>query len=415
LSEIPKFSSSDIKGWLESETKSVFVPVHTRAEKLLNDMNKMIEDISDVSKVLLDNSSKEIEKRNMKTYGRARALNKLARLFLDRMRHIKVPDRVSYDDFRDFDQETQKAFFAIEVDIRNWFPRISPYFILDRRRFLMIFEKAKALLKEFNDFLTKEYVKTKTLEETFQLIDRLQTLETQLTSLDKQRRKVGSEKAQITEEIAETQQKMADLKSKGSISRLNQIGAEIEILRMETKRSLQHLRKPFIKLTSLALHGRGSGLTPDELRKLNRYLENPFETLAEEEADYPVLRQILQKLDRSISEGKLKLKPDKERKAKQAMENILNGNSFANLHRKCADAMERKKKLSTSADVAETRSDLSRLQEFLENLERRKGVAEAEENAVSRACSETQRKIRNHKTAIERNVLSFIDKRILIE
>ena len=66
LSEVVKLSSKDIKGWLERETGSVFIPVHTKAQRLLNDMSKTLEDIRDVSKTLLDNSGKEIEKRKEK-------------------------------------------------------------------------------------------------------------------------------------------------------------------------------------------------------------------------------------------------------------------------------------------------------------------------------------------------------------
>jgi hypothetical protein len=415
LSDIAKFSSSTIKGWLESETGSIFIPVHTKAQKLINDMNKTLEDVKEASKMLLDNSAKEIEKRNMKTYGRARALNKLARLFIDRMRQIKVPDKVSYDSVHEFVQETQKAFIATEVDVRNWFPRISPFFILDRRKFLMVFEKAKVLFKELNDFLTKEYVKTKTLEETFQLIDRLKTLEGQLASMDEQRKKVESEKALVEEEIAETRQKMADLRSKGSMSQLNQISTQIQALSMEVKHSLQHLQKPFIKLQSLTIHGGGSGITPEELNKLNQYLESPFEALATEKAGYPLLKNILQKLERAMSENKLKLKSDKMRKAEQAIDNILNKNSLASLHQKCTDAIVQRKQLSTSAEVAETKSDLSKLKEHLENLERRKGIVESEESTVNRAYNETLEKIRNHKATIEKNVFGFMGKRIRIE
>jgi len=413
LSDVTKFSSSNIKGWLESETSSIFIPVHEKAQKSLDEMRRALENLTETSKMLLENSSKEIEKRNMKTYRRARALNKLARLFLDRMRQIKVQDKVSYDSFHEFVQETQKAFLVIDVDIRNWFPRISPFFILDRRKFSSIFEKAKVLLKELNGFLTKDYIKTKTLEETFQLIDKLQTLEEQLANLGEQRKKAEGEKALVEKEIAETQQKMADLKSKGGISQLNQINMEIEKLRKEVKHNLRHLRKPFIKFSRLVSHK--GGLTPEELRKLNQYIENPFNALATEQADYPMLRQILQKLDRSMSEKKLKLKSDKMRKAEQDMDNILDKNSLTNLHQKCMNITMRKKQLSTSAEVAETKSDLSKLQEQLENLERRKGIAESKQNVVNRTYGETLEKIQNHKTTIEKNVFDFMDRRIHVD
>jgi hypothetical protein len=415
LSEIQKFSSKDIKGWLESETNSIFIPVHAKAQKLRDEMRKTLESLSDVSKMLLENSGKEIEKRNMKIYGRARALNKLARLFIDRIRQIKVPEQVSYDSLNVFIKETQRAFLATEVDIRNWFSRISPFFILDRRKFLVVFEKAKELLKELNDFLTKEYVKTKTLEETFQLIDNLKSFENRLADLKEEKAKTEGGKASVDKEIAETQQKMVGLEGKGVMSQLTQISMETRKLNVEVKRNLRHLRKPFIKFQALAIRGKGSGLTPEELNKLNQYAENPFEALAREETNYPLLRQILQKLDRVMSEEKLKLKPDRKRKAEQAIENILNKNSLVDLHQKCVDIVTQKGQLSTSAEAAETKNDLLRLQEFLEKLERRKNSIESEENAVERAYNETSEKIRNHKNQIEKNVFGFMGKRVQVE
>jgi hypothetical protein len=415
LSEIQKFSSNDVKGWLESETGAIFNPVHAKAQTLLGEMRGAIGNLADVSKMLLDNSGKEIEKRNMKTYKRARALNKLSRMFLDRIKQIKFPEQVSYDSFSDFVHETQRAFSVTDVDVTKWFPRISPFFIFDRRKFQTVFEKAKELLKEMNSFLTKEYVKTKTLEETFQLIDKLKTLENQLTNLKGEKAKAESEKASIEKEIAQTQQKMTDLKSKGIMSQLTQINMETKKLNVEVKRNLRHLRKPFIKFQALTLRGKGSGLTPEEFNKLGQYAENPFEALAREEANYPLLRQILQKLDRSMSEGKLKLKSDRKRKAEQATEGILNKNSLVSLHQKCVDIVTRKGQLSSSAEAEETKNDLSRLEESLERLERRRNSIESEENVIERAYNEASEKIRNCKDQIEKNIFGFMGRRVHVE
>lgn len=414
LSESLNLSSKDVKSWLERETGSIFIPVHTKAQKLLDEMSKALKELDEASKMLFDNSGKEIEKRNMKVYGRARAINKLARLFLDRIKQIKIPDVPSYADFVTFAAETQKALAVIEIDVRNWFPRISPYFIMDRRKFLMFFEKAKDAHKSLHNFMTREYVKTKALEETYQLVDKLQALEGQLADYQERKVRVEGEKAPIEKEIDTTQQKIANLKNQGSMSQLHQTNMEIDTLRAETKKRLRHLQKPFIKLLSLATHGEGSGLTPEELGKLNQYLEKPFEALATEEPNQPLLRAILQKLDRSMSE-KLKLKPEKERKAKQDISDILDKNSLEALHRKCAVALTRKKQLSASAAVAEARQDLARLQEHVEDLLRRKGVVELEEASSDRARKETVDKIRDHKDEIEKNVFSFMNKKVCIE
>jgi chromosome segregation ATPase len=415
LSETAKISTGEIKGWLERETGSIFVPIHTKAEKMLDEMQKAIKSLSEASQMLLDNSAKEIEKRNMKTYGRARALNKLARLFLDRLKQIKVPEQVSYDSLKDFAQETQKAFLVTDVDVRNWFPRISPFFILDRRKFLAVFEKSKNSLKELSNFLAKEYVKTKSLEETFQLIEKLVALQKQLEDLKAKKMKVEAEKASVEKEISDKQQKIASLKNEGDLSQLSQLGIEIEALNAEVKRALRHLQKPFIKLQALSLHGGGNGLTQDELKKLEEYMRNPFNALAAEEENYPLLRSILQKLRRVMSEEKVSLKPDKRRKAEQEIDNILNRNSLANLQRKCANLALQNKQFSTSASIEEAKHNLSILQAHLEDLEKKINVVDSEANAVERAISETKEKIRNCKATIEKNIFDFTGKMVRIQ
>jgi hypothetical protein len=415
LSETLRFSSRDIKGWLERETGSVFIPVHTRAQKSIDEMHRTVENLAEVSRTIMDNSAKEIEKRNTKTYRRARAMNKLARLFYDRMRHIDIPEKISYESFGRFTQETQKAFAVTDVDIRNWFPRISPFFILDRRRFLTIFERAKLSLKEIQNFQSKEYVKTRTLEETFQLVDELLTLEQQLASLNERKVSIEDERALVEAEMNGMQLKMTELQSAGSISQLSQTGTEIDALVADVKHSLRHMQKPFIKLQSLATHGEGSGLTPEEVGKLEQYIENPFEALSTESMGLPLLRQIMLKMERSIREGKLKLKPEKIRKAKQTLDDIVNKNCLAGLHQKCRDARSRRAQLSTSEEVTVMQQNLSQLQKHLDDLKRKNTAVESQLSIVRKSCDEILEKIRKHKSEIERNIFSFMNKTVRIE
>ena len=415
MSEAVKISSSDVKNWLESETYPIFSPVHVKAEKLLDEMRKALEEITNVCRILLESSRKEIEKKNRKTYGRAKALNKLARLFLERIRRIDIPDEVSYNSLHEFAQETGKAFAVTEVDIRKWFPRISPFFIRDRRKFLTVFEKAKDALEGIHRFLTKEYVKTKTLEETFQLIDKLLVLEEQLADLEARKKKAEAEKASFDKGIAEARQEIASLRNREGISQLNQTTREAKELSVKVKHSLRHLRKPFIKLRSLATRGGGSGLTPEELETLNKYAETSFEALAMEEMGYPLLRRILRKLNRAMSEGKLRLKADRKRKAERDINDILNKNSMNALHQRCKNALMRKRKLSASAELRETQEALMELQEELKGLERRKELVESRENAIGRTIKEARGNIRNHRKEIEKNTLDFTGKSVKIE
>jgi len=413
LSEPRKIFLRESREWLEKETGSIFIPVHEKAQEFLHEMKGILDSVSDVCSTLSENSRKEIEKRSRKTYGKARALNKLARLFSKRIGQIKVPDEVSYDSFHDFVQETRKAFTVTEVDIRNWFPRISPFFIMDRRKFLGAFEKASEFLKKLESFQAKEYVKTKKLEETFQIIDNLLVLQGQLADLEARKKKNEMEKASIERKIAETQQKMTDLRNRENLSQLNQLSMQMEKLRKEVKHNFRHFRKPFIKFQSQVF--RKGGLTPEELEKLNRYIEDPFDAFSLEKAEYPILRQILRKLASSMSEGKLKLKSDRKRKAEQDMERIFRNNSLDDLHQRCHETIIQRRQLSTSEETANIKENLSKLHEEFKGLKRTRKRFESEEDTMERKLTETQERIRNQKDEIEKNVSDFVGENILIE
>ena len=223
MTETTQFTSStEVKHWLENQTSSILSPVHAQAKKLRDDMNMAIEAVGDVSQMLLDNSTREIERRNMKVYNRARALNKLSHLFLDRLKKLNAPEEISYDTLSKYAQEIQKIFIVIDIDIKNWFPRISPFFIMDRRKFLAIYERSKQAYATLNDFVTKEYVKTKTLEEAFHLLNELQSVQQQLVTLGEEKEKIKEERTPIEKEIAELEQKISELKNGGPIDKLSQ-------------------------------------------------------------------------------------------------------------------------------------------------------------------------------------------------
>jgi hypothetical protein len=378
-------------------------------------MNNAIEAVGDVSKMLLDNSTREIDRRNMKVYNRARALNKLAHLFLDRLKKLNLPEEeISYDILSRYAQEIQKVFIVIDIDIKNWFPKISPFFIMDRRKFVAIYERSKQAYAALNDFVTKEYIKTKTLEEAFQLLNELQNVQQQLATLGEEKGKIKDERIPIEKEIAELEQKIVALKNSGPLDKLNSVNAEIEVLSCELKHSIRHLQKPFIKMQALATSGGGGGITPDELSKVNQYLENPFEALIAEEIGYPMLREILQKLESLMAEDKLKLKSDKARKAEQALNEILKNNSLLKLQIRCVEMATTKEQLSGSPMMDEVKRDLSVFQAQVDQLKGRKTIIETHEAVKENAYKEAIDKISNLKRSIEKDINSSIEIKVQI-
>lgn len=415
MSETIQFSSSgEVKPWLEDKTNSILSPVHVQAKKLRDDMKISIQGLDDVSKMLLDNSAREIEKRNMKVYNRARALNKLAHLFVDRLKKLEAPQEISYDTLNRYAQEIQKIFLVTDIDIKNWFPRISPFFIMDRRRFLAIYEKTRQTYNILNDFVTKEYVKTKTLEEAFNLLNELQDAQKQQGTIGEEKNQIKNERLPLEKEIGDLEQKIEELKTKGPIDNLNAVNTEISNLTNELRNTLRHLQKPFIKMQALATSGGGGGVTPDELSRINLYLENPFNALVTEQAGYPELKEMLEKLQRLLTEDKLKLKEDKARKAEQSITEIVKNSSLVQIQNRCMELAKTREQLQASPMMDETRRSLAACQLQLDQLKTRKTSIETHETVKANAYNDTSDKISNLKRTIERDILASIDLKVQI-
>ena len=415
VTESIQFSSSgEVKPWLEDKTSSILSPVHAQARRLRDDMNVAMQGVADSSKMLLDNSTREIERRNMKVYNRARALNKLAHLFVDRLKKLDTPEEISYDTLSRYAQEIQKVFIVFDIDIKNWFPRISPFFIMDRRRFLTVYEKARQTYTILNDFVTEEYVKTKTLEEAFDLLNELQNVQKQQGEIGEEKEQIKNERLPVEKEIADLEQKINELKTKGPVDTLNMVNAEIGNLTNELKYSLRYLQKPFIKMQALATSGGGGGITPDELSKMNFYLEKPFDALVAEPNGYPELREILEKLEHLLAEDKLKLKEDKARKAEQSINEILRKDSLSKLQVRCVEMANKRDQLLGSSQMDEIKRSISAYQQQLDQLKVRKTSIETHEAVKENAYHETLDRISNLKKTIEKNIFSSIDVKIQI-
>jgi len=186
------------------------------------------------------------------------------------------------------------------------------------------------------------------------------------------------------------------------------------VLSSELKHSIRYLQKPFIKMQALATWGGGGGITPDELNKINQYLANPFDALTAEEIGYPILREILLKLEGLMAEDKLKLKSDKARKAEQSINEILKNNSLLKLQTRCVEMATTREQLTGSPMMEEVKRDLSVFQAQADQLKARKTIIETHEAVKENAYKEAVDKITNLKRSIEKDVYSSIEIKVQI-
>jgi len=163
----------------------------------------------------------------------------------------------------------------------------------------------------------------------------------------------------------------------------------------------------------MATSGGGGGVTPDELRLIGLYLDNPFDALVEENG-YPTLKKILEKLADMLKEDKLKLKPDKARKAEQSLTEILEKNLLNGMQEKSKALSAQKEQLLASSRMDEVKRNLSAFEEQADQLKVKKTSVEAHEAIKNREYQDLQADISNRKRAIERNISAAFTKTVQI-
>ena len=403
----------DLKNWLEEETASLIEPIRAEGTTLLNDTRDKLEDLSDSCEKLLEDSEKEMLKSSPKTYRRARTAYKFARDVLEAIDELDIPDSITYGVLQALCGDLEKKFAAIGRERARRFRQISPYFILDRRRFDGALRKALDSFKELRDFSLHAYARAKAVEDSFILIDKLLKYLNELDEIEKRKRRVESKRKGVEKKIDETERRIASIRSRDEVSELAQIKREIEELEKALKLNLRYLEKPFLKFQKL-VQGPGYRLPLNETKKLTQYMRHPFEALATEEKGYPQLRRILRGMEDAMAKGKLKLKRSRLGKAREQINDILNKNSLIPLHESCSRAFSKRQRLLASEAVAVSKRRRAKLEENLDRLQKRKKLVDSRMAVLERRHKLELKNIESQKKELENAVLEITDKSIKV-
>jgi len=401
----------DLKTWLERETTSIIQPLKNEGKKLTANLKSRLEDFSSICESFLENSEKEMLKSSPKTYRRAKAAYKLVQKTLDIMDKISVPEEISFESVQKLCDDLDRAFALVGQERWKWFHVIEPYFIFDRRKFDITLKRAVDSHGELRNFLTHKYSKVKDAESAFSSVDKLKQTLDESKELEKNKEQMKLRSASLEKEIEETQKKISSLQSKGEASELVQVDQKIEELDGKVKHSLRHLQKPLIKLRSLAQSGQVA-IPLEEARKLDEYLSNPFTAFATEDDGYPLLKNILRKLDEVSSQGKLKLKMSRLRKAQEQIDAALHKDNLVSLQQSCKEALSRRQQLLASEAIATFQKEAEQVQENLRETQKQKNLADSRNAFLETEQKKTLEKIKNQKTELEKLILKLFNRNV---
>lgn len=413
MAETQKVVLSELGEWVENETVAIVEPLREEAKKLLEDIRDKFADLSESTEKLSDDAEKELAKGSRKTYRRAKLLQKITGNFADLIDGLTIPEEISGETLNQFSEKLEKMVETITQERMKYFRVISPYFIMSRRRFDVSLKRAGDAFRNLQTFLSDEYVKAESAEGVASQIEELKRSLIQLKEFEKTRKKRKLRQELLDKKIAENQQKMKAIQNRDEVVELVQIKARIKELEENVKHDLRYLQKPLLKFQTLASNP-GYSLSPDAEKKLNEYLDNPFRAFATENEGYPVLRDILQKIDDAMKKGKLKLKKSRMRKAKDQIDDILNKTALLSLHQNCRDAFNKKSQLSKSGAISETRDKRNSLKEHLTDLQRKKRILERRDASQEKENQRLRARVEEQKKELQKVVVELVNKDVQI-
>lgn len=411
MSEPFKIRLEELDEWLKQETLSITQPIQSEATKLVNSVKSRLDGIREISEKMLENSEKEMLKSNPKTYRRARAVSKLTEKTLEILDNINIPDETSYENLQMLHGNLEKMISEIGQERGRWFPYIGPYFIFDRRRFDVALKRTADSLGELHIFSSNEYVKVKDVEESLSMISKIVGMLDELDELEKRKKRIESRIKAMEEEIDETQRKISLIQDQSEVSELSQVNEEIKELKRQVKHRLRHLQKPFLKFQRLIRSSKYS-LAPNEANKLDEYLRSPFVAFATEEEKYPLLKRILQGMEDSINQRKLKLKGSRLRKAQEQTKNILLKDTLNSLHQNCKAVFLRRQQLLMSKTISTFKKESEQIQGDIKEMKKRKNLVDSRWALLDAEHRKTREKIETLKQELEESVLEITGKTI---
>jgi hypothetical protein len=403
---------AELRSWLEREAAEHLRPIKEQGEKLTGKLKDRLDDFKASCGKLLEEAEKGIERG--KAVRKAKVTQKLSRYFLKQAEKIVFPNHMSYSELDGFHSNLEKTLASIGRERNAWFPRISPSFILARRRVDFSLSRLSSSITELSGFLSKDYSKGDRVERLFVLTDDLTRL---IQDLDKHvARKEGIEAKmhQLIEMTESTQEHIESLHGKEELDELAENTRNVQQLRKQVKHSLRHLQKPLTKFANLT-RGPGYTLSSEEMEKLTQYLKDPFLALATEQAGHPTLRGILTKVERAITENKLKLKSSRLRKGLESINAITTADTLNNLHRDCTEAFTLNQKLAESKETRMARSRLKQLQRRRTELQRQREALEVRRSSWESEHKDLLEKIQEQKRAMEKSVSETLEKTVNIQ
>ncbi|MBX5326213.1 MAG: hypothetical protein ACQXXH_04070 [Candidatus Bathyarchaeia archaeon] len=402
----------EFEKWFEKETANLVKPLDNEANKLIDDVRKRINQVKEDCESLIKECEREIEKG--KAYHRARVTRRLATFFIDTLGKINFPQQVSLETTETFVKDLKKTFSVIGRERNIWFPRISPLFIIARRKIDVSLSRLFDLIEKLDAFTKEKYSKAKSVADGFTTARNIAQLRGELEKLEKETHDTRTAISSVTKEMQEKQQRILSIEQHAEMRELLQTNSQAHELNRKAKYELRYVQKPFVKMQNL-YHSGDIAIPSEEHQKLAEYLRRPFFALAKEEDGYPLLKKILQRTSENMENNKIKLKTSRQKKAQDRIESILRNDALIQLQQQCKQVYRRRKQLLTSSNIMNLQNEATTLKATLKEQERMLNHLNSKQSALENNKKEKKDKLEAYKKELEKTVYEVTKKTVRLK
>ncbi|MEM2102502.1 MAG: hypothetical protein QXM22_03200 [Candidatus Bathyarchaeia archaeon] len=402
----------EFEKWFEKETANLVKPLDNEASKLIDDVRKRMNQIKEDCENLIKECEREIEKG--KAYHRARVTRRLATFFIDTLNKINFPQQVSLETTETFVKDLKKVFSVIGRERNIWFPRISPLFIIARRKIDVSLGRLFDLIEKLDVFTKEKYSKVKSVADGFATAHNIAQLQSELEKLERETNETQTAISSITKETQEKQQRILAIEQREEMRELLRTNSQAHELNRKAKYELRYVQKPFVKMLNL-YHSGDVAIPTEEHQKLVEYLRRPFLALAKEDDGYPLLKKILQRTSENMGNNKIKLKTSRQKKAQDQIESILKKDALLQLQLQCKQVYQRRKQLLTSGTIANLQNEAATLKATLKEQERMLNHLNSKQSALENNKKEKKDKLETHRKELEKTVHEVTKKTVRLK
>ncbi|WP_455369125.1 coiled-coil domain-containing protein [[Eubacterium] cellulosolvens] len=386
---------SNLTTWLDKHTNPMLDRFKQETRTILVELDKSISNMKITAKKLASSSS------DPETRGQERYIIQFAENILSSLDEIQLPDDLSFDHVQAVYEELTRALKAPNrirqnkvLRLHSSFKPLVKEFDSEFKKLHKISVKLAQVLKNSEPFAQQIKVILKNSEKAFEILEKPKQMKEEID-------KAQTQIKQLNSQLEEVNLQFNKIKGKDDFKKLEKVQGKIQELKIELSKFLDPFNKPLRKLVKSISEGKIT-LRPESMGTLQDFVKDPSYTVLESN-NLTQVSLLLHDVKYLLEEGKITIDKKKEKKVLDTIKVVQDG--YLKKIRQEFEHLREKERLLIST------SEASKFAENSQKLTLSKRKIENEIVELEQSRTRFDKKISELKTELE-EILHIIEEKI---